>query len=195
MKQEILDLLHSNIAERSVGASTARGMPKGTVATARAYLARLDLSRFSVTTEKAFQVLLDRRTQYLVKKLVNNHPAPKAQYWGRARKFLNIFLRDVLYNKYLRAAYKLDKIERWLEVPLDSHVAHGLRREAGGHELPRFTGLKGLHSHNNTRYQKFASSVAKKKDIQRRVHLDLLYWRRAAIAAKKKPKRKSKRPR
>ncbi len=140
MKEEILDLLHRRIAGTSVGASTARGMgPKGTIPAARAYLAGLQLSRFSVESEKEFRAVLNRTTRTYVKRL------PKgAQYWGPARKFMNIFLRGVVYNKYLCAAYQLSQIEPWLEVPLDSHVAKGLRQEDGGKVLPRWKTVIGL---------------------------------------------------
>jgi hypothetical protein len=99
MNKELLNLLHRRIAGTSVGASTARGMgPKGTIAAARAYLAGLHVSRFSVSSANEFRVVLNRATRVFVKKL------PKgAQHWGPARKFLNIFLRGVLYNKYLCA--------------------------------------------------------------------------------------------
>jgi hypothetical protein len=99
------------------------------------------------------------------------------QHWGSARKYLNIFLRDVAYNKYLYRAYKLSAIGPWLEVPLDSHVAGGLREEQGGAVLPRWTTVIGLDATTSATYQKFAFQVAKSKGFDR-VHLDLLYWRR-----------------
>lgn len=178
MNKEILNLLHRRIASTSVGSSTARGMgPKGTIAAARAYLAALDLSRFSVRSEEEFRIVLNCATRTYVEKLPTG-----AQYWGTARKFLNIFLRGVVYNKYLCAAYKLSAIERWLELPLDSHVAEGLRGENGGKALPRWRTVIGLDARTNTRYQQFASEVAAEKEIYR-IHLDLLYWRRADPSA------------
>jgi len=180
MNQEILDLLHRRIAGTSVGASTARRMgPKGAIAAARSYLAGLDISRFSVSSEEEFQAVLNRATRAHVKKLPTG-----AQYWGPARKFMNIFLRNLLYNKYLCAAYQLSHIEPWLEVPLDSHVAKGLRGENGGKQLPRWKTVIGLDARTNSKYQRFATNVAAEKGIYR-VHLDLLYWRRPATAANK----------
>ena len=172
MNEELLKLLQRRIAGTSVGPSTARGMgPKGTVAAARSYLAELNLPRFSVQTENEFKTILNRTTRTYVKKL------PKgSQYWGSARKFLNIFLRGVIYNKYLCSAYEIPHIEPWLEVPLDSHVAKGLRRERGGKKLPRWRTVIGLDARTNTKYQQFACKVAAEKGIHR-VHLDLLYWR------------------
>jgi hypothetical protein len=185
MNKELLDLLHRRIAGTSVGASTARGMsPRGTIAAARNYLAGLDLSRFSVQSEKEFRGLLNRATRAYVKKLPVG-----AQCWGPARKFLNIFLRGVVYNKYLCAAYELGQIEPWLEVPLDSHVAKGLKGEDGGNKLPRWQTVVGLDADTRRRYQLFASQVAAKRGVCR-IHLDLLYWRRQGEAANKRRTRK-----
>lgn len=41
---------------------------------------------------------------------------------------MNIFLRDCFYNAYLRDAYGLAVAEPWFEVPLDSVVAEGLKK-------------------------------------------------------------------
>jgi hypothetical protein len=100
-----------------------------------------------------------------------------AQHWGPARKFLNIFLRGVVYNRYLCDEYALAGIVPWLEVPLDSHVALGLRSEPGGLSLPRWKTVKGLDPTTSKRYQDFAADTAARIGCER-VHLDLLYWRR-----------------
>ena len=184
MNKELLNLLHTRVANTSVGASTARGMgPKGTVKAASDYLARLDLRRFSVQSEKEFRRLLNRVTRAYIKKL----PAG-AQRWGPARKFLNIFLRDVTYNKYLCSAYGLEHIEPWLEVPLDSHVANGLWKEDGGKDLPRWKTVIGLDARMSNKYQQFAANVAAKKGIFR-VHLDIYYWRHPHEAVSKSHQR------
>ena len=101
--------------------------PKGTIEVARQYLASLDLQRFSVKTEREFRVVLNRTTRAYLTKL----PA-EGRHWGAARKFLNIFLRGVVYDRFLCEEYDLYRIEPWLEVPLDSHVAKGLKAESGG---------------------------------------------------------------
>jgi hypothetical protein len=102
----------------------------------------------------------------------------KAQHWGACRKFLNIFLRGVVYQKYLVEHYDLHHVEPWLEVPLDSHVAKRLRREPGGRKaVPPWRTVIGLDARTNTKYQKFASEVAARRGIDR-VHLDVIYWRR-----------------
>jgi hypothetical protein len=161
MNKEFIELLHIRIAKTSVGASTARRMgPKGTVVAARNYLGNLELSRFSVSTEKQFKSVMNRTTSAYVKKLPEG-----AQHWGAARKFLNIFLRDIVYNKYLCKKYRLSQIEPWLEVPLDSTVGKGLRCELGGQVLPKWRTVIGMDFSTNKRVL--------------RIHLDLRYWRRS----------------
>lgn len=180
MNEEYLKLLQRNTAKKSVSASTARRMgPEGTIDAARDFLANIDLSRFQTLNEKDFRNILEQVTCECIKELPQT-----AQHWGSARKFLNIFLRDVVYNKYLCEAYKLDAIEPWLEVPLDRQVTSALRKVADGHNLPRLESVIRLDSATNRTYQEFASAVANKDGVLR-VHLDLKYWRPTQPKAKK----------
>ena len=178
MNTELITALLRRTASISVGPSTARNMgPRGTVGAARDYLAGLDLRKFNKKTEKEFLASLNAATVAFVKHLPSG-----AKRWGSARKFLNIFLREVIYNRFLCEHYNLYCIEPWLELPLDSHVAEGLREESGGHSLPRWKTVIGLDSETNHQYQELAAKVAKTKNIHR-VHLDVLYWRREFVAA------------
>ena len=173
MKEKFMRALHRRTASTSVGPSTARGMgPKGTIFAARDYLANLDLKIFNKQTENDFLKSLNEVTQSFLKKLPSG-----AQNWGAARKFLNIFLRGIIYNRFLCEKYDLYHIEPWLELPLDSHVANGLRSEQGGRSLPRWKTVIGLDNKTSQQYQNFASEVAKKEGVSR-VHLDLIYYRR-----------------
>ena len=173
MNEETRNLLHWRIASTSIGPSTARNMgPPGTIRAAQDFLAGLDLSRFAVGSEAKFRGLLDDATHDLTACLPLG-----AQNWGPARKFLNIFLRGVVYNKYLCSFHDLDPIEGWLEVPLDKEVARGLRDEVGGDELPLWMTVKRLEPHESSIYQTFAAVIAADKGIYR-VHLDLYYWRK-----------------
>src|SRR5262245_190755 len=119
MRPELIRALHRRIANTSIGPSTARRMgPVGTIAAARAFLTDLSLPRFQCTSTAGFERTLDQITGEFMASLPRG-----ARYWGSARKFLNIFLRSVVYNRYLYDEFKLGKIVPWLEVPLDSHVA------------------------------------------------------------------------
>lgn len=169
---KFLELQQRRLANTSVGPSTVRGMgPGGTVDAARNYLAGIDLSQLAQDSERAFSKRLDRATDEMVRTLPRG-----ARHWGMARKLLNIFLRGATYNRFLCEAYDLQKCDPWLEVPLDSHVALGLRGEKHGDTLPRWKTVIGLTQVISHQYQAFAATVAKEKGIHR-VHLDLLYWR------------------
>jgi len=178
MNKELIDVLRRRIASTSVGPSTARGMgPKGTIKAAREYLASFDLAKFAKKTERAFQAKLNQATLRFM-----NHLPQGAKHWGAARKFLNIFLRGAVYHRFLCEYYNLYRTERWLELPLDSHVAKGLRGEDGGKLLPRWRTVIRLDRKTNQRYQEFATGVARRIDTYR-VHLDILYWRREFVVA------------
>jgi hypothetical protein len=99
-----------------------------------------------------------------------------AQHWGTARKCLNIYLRDVLYNRFLCEHFRLSKLEKLLEIPLDSEVARGLRAEPEGAMLPKWRTIKGLDRATIALYQKSAVAVAKRVGTDA-VHLDVVYWR------------------
>ena len=174
MNDKFIKLVRKRVASTSIGASTARGMgPKETIQNARRFLMNLDLRAFAnAKNQSSFQELLDNVTDKFRRSL------PKGgQHWGSSRKFLNIFLRDAFYNRYLYGVYKLRKIEPWLEVPLDRNVADGLHSEPGGKLLPSWKTVIGVDQQANKLYQEFALNIAKKKGI-RRVHLDLWYWRK-----------------
>jgi hypothetical protein len=178
MNNKLINVLRRRQASTSVGPSTARKMgPKGTINAAREYLASLKLERFAKKTEREFRTVLDQATSRFLRHLPRG-----AKHWGAARKFLNIFLRGAVYNRFLCERYDLYRIERWLELPLDSHVAKGLRNEKGGDDLPRWKTVIGLDSDMNQVYQEFAARVAKRKNTYR-VHLDVLYWRNEFVAA------------
>jgi hypothetical protein len=151
--------------------------PKGTIKSAREYLAGLDLATFEKKTESDFLAALDEATLRFTEYLPRG-----GRHWGAARKFLNIFLRSAVYNRFLCEHYNLYRIEPWLEVPLDSQVAKELHNEEGGKLLPQWNTVIGLKKETSQRYQNFAAEVAKRKKTYR-VHLDVLYWRRHFVAA------------
>ncbi|TCG01090.1 hypothetical protein BZM26_10100 [Paraburkholderia strydomiana] len=171
MDKHTLKLLTARIGRTAVGASTAHNMgPAGTVKAAREFLQELDLRAFRVRTEAAFLKRLDAKTNDLAASL-----PPSAQHWGSARKFLNIFIRNCAYNRFVCEEFGLDALEPWTEVPLDSHVATGLKGEQEGAHLRRWESVVGLTRINSDALQAVALAVAKRKGINR-VHLDVHYW-------------------
>jgi len=151
--------------------------PAGTIGAARLFLKKVDMGMLSSTAPENFHVYLDAQTDEFLQAL-----PPGAQFWGSARKFLNIFLRDVIYSRHLCEAWPLKHLESVLEVPLDSHVALDLIAEPEGKDLPRWKTVIGLTPDVNAKFQNVASAVARRSGFAR-IHLDAIYWRRRANQA------------
>jgi len=177
MKDDIIPMLIKNQASSSVGSSTLRGMGKRIAQQARESLMTIDPRKYSnASTEHQFLTLLESDT----KKIMKSFSYDNRKNWGAARKVLNIFLRNLTYNKYTCKARKLAHIEKWLEVPLDSNVAKGLRttqiKTGLEPKLLPWKSIKGLEKEESNNYQIVASKIAKKKRLNR-VDLDICYWR------------------
>lgn len=171
-----ISTLRRRTASAAIGASTIRRMgPKGTVKRARAFLAGLNLTQFQVDSKREFAQALNSATDSFLSALPR-----KARYWGLARKLLNIFLRDAAYNRYLSQRFALWSVERWMEVPLDSHVGKQLCASAAGKDLPPWKTVIGLESETSAKFQKVATTVARQMGVTR-VDLDVYYWRSPAM--------------
>ncbi len=176
MNPKTIEYLRRLTAELAIGNSTLRnqGSP-GVAKTARGFLAKLDLKSFSVSSQEHFAKALDRATENLVQALPDG-----ARNWGTARKALNIFLRDCLYNQFLCAYFAISQIHPWLEVPLDCYVAKGLRGTSVSNRLPKWTTITGLEHEPSAQYQQVAGKVAEKIGCNR-VDLDIYLWREVGI--------------
>ena len=168
--KDFINTLQRKVALTAVGPSALRGQGKGVLHAAQDFLADISLARVPKSSVKRFQLWLDRQTELLLDIFpIKNRP------WGAARKAINLFLRDALYNQYLSEQFKLQSIESWLEVPLDSAVAKGLKLQGNRGELPQWPGLKNLEPDISEGFQVFASKQASLKGIAR-VHLDMYLW-------------------
>ena len=166
-----LRAIEHKIADGAIGPSVLRGQGvPGMARAAQEYLRTLPLTPFGVRDETRFRQSLDDATRELQARFPRG-----ARRWGAARKALNIFLRESLYNTYLITAYQLDRAESQLELPLDSFVASGLRELDETRSLPRWPLLKGLNPETSDAYQDVATALATKRKIAR-VHLDLELW-------------------
>ena len=176
--------LYRRIAQIAVGASAIRNQgkkgDKGLIKSCRDYFENeIDLTEFfnSLSSNEAYKTFLTTHTN----DLANLFPLT-ARSWGAARKGLNLFLRDLTYNKYFADKFDLptdfdqnnDKLKN-LEVPLDKDVAKGLRKHYK-RQLPKWNGIKHLTPDSSDEYQAKAMELASEKNIAR-VHLDLEFWR------------------
>jgi len=158
------------VAVTAIGPSALRGQGKGVLKVCQEYLASLSLARIPRSREARFREWLNRHTERLLDQL-----PVRARPWGAARKAINLFLRDALYNQYLNRCYRIRSVETWLEIALDSAVARGLKVEAGRGALPQWPGLKNLTPEVSDRFQEHASYHAELLGL-RRVHLDMYLW-------------------
>jgi len=169
-KKNFIVTLQRQVAVTAVGPSALRGQGKGVLGASQYFLAQLSLARLPKSNAKRFRAWLDRQTEELLDVLpVKNRP------WGAARKAINLFLRDALYNQYLCSYFQLQSVEPWLEIPLDSAVARGLKSHGKRGGLPQWPGLKNLRADVSDRFQDFATLYAEQEDIER-VHLDIYLW-------------------
>ena len=169
--KEFLDILLMRTVEAAIGPSALRNQGSGNViGRTRQFLGHISYEQFVTDRKVQFQRELDKQTRLLV----GNLPE-RARNWGAARKALNLMLRDILYNQYLQKEYQFNRIEKFLELPLDQFVAKGIIHDSTD-ELPKWRGIKYLTETDNDRYQNAASVIAAAKKIQR-IHLDVYYWR------------------
>jgi len=166
-RHQFLQAQQSRTARIAVGASAARSNPKGTVAAARAHLRALDMRR--MRSPSTFGAFLNAETRRLQRAL------PRRSSWGFARKALNIFFRDCLYNTYLTKRYDLSRFQAVLEIPLDSITAAAIRRSVGRRSLPKWGGVRGLTPRVSKQYQVAARQIARMAGTAA-VHLDSIFW-------------------
>ena len=102
-ERRLIEALQARVARVAIGPSSMRGAgAPGVVEAARTYLRTLSLADFGIEDPTLFRNRLDATTEALLRRL------PKAgRRWGRARKGVNIFLRDCLYTSYLRDPFRL----------------------------------------------------------------------------------------
>jgi len=176
----LLQALQSQLARAVTEPSTVRGKGNsGVAAAARAYLTQLDLAKLGADPE-GFPVLLNKRTGSLLKTFAGE----ARERWGLARKILNLFLRDAVYNVHLRTAYRLAALEPHLELPLDGETASRVRREYRKlqkarpdlPDLPKWSGPFALTPQESHAHQRAALEVAQAYGLPARIHLDAFFW-------------------
>jgi len=178
--KKFLAAVHEFTAIQAVGPSAVRGQPKGTLETIRAYLGRLHLDRLAGMDRIDYARWLDVHTRHLQQKLQPLQKKSRGQekQWGVARKAINLFIRSCLYNKYLSTEFRLTRVQRHMEIPLDSAVARGLRKRARAERrrLPPWQGLIELESEASRQFQDFAEEYARDEELPGRVLLDTYLW-------------------
>ena len=180
-KTEFEKKLYRRIAQVSIGASAIRNQGgSGLIKIFRDYFENeINPSTFfkALPKKKSYRNYLDYHTDQILIRF------PKgAKSWGGARKGLNLFLRDFVYNGYFGNKYnvpteysELNSFIKYLEVPLDKEVAQGIIQDCQN-EKPKWTNIRRLTPEISEIFQEQADIIANQKGTAR-VNLDLIYWR------------------
>jgi hypothetical protein len=177
---EFIESVRNRLINISVGASALRNQgASGIVEKSRSYFRNnIELSRFfDKLPKKTFDKYLDEHTNLLLL----DYPK-KGKSWGAARKALNLYFRELVYNKFICDYYRVPKAKKKyhdfilnLEVPLDKDVAMGIKKNSLDSTL-KWIGIRNLDKETSSLFQEAAEIIAKQQGIAR-VHLDLNYWR------------------
>jgi hypothetical protein len=165
---DFLQTMQKFVATSAIGVSALRNQGKGSLQAVRSALASMHLSPLKNMEQVEYRKWLDGATDWLL-----THWPGTGRPWGAARKSVNLFMRDALYNQYLNGEHNIDHVEKWMEIALDSKVSEGLRNRFP--ELPSWLGLKHLRQRVSDQYQDCAQQLADKQGISR-VHLDIWLW-------------------
>lgn len=172
--------IHKRISIISIGASALRNQgASGIIKIARDYFFQIDIDEFvsALETKSTYNLFLNEHTENLISNFPEN-----GKSWGAARKGLNLFFREIAYNKFFSDYYDFprDFVEfnekfNFLEVPLDRDVALGIYNETDMN-LPKWKSIKTLNQKSSDLYQVAANKIAESEKTAR-VNLDLKYWR------------------
>lgn len=181
----------------SIGTSAVRNQGNGIAQPIRAALiATLSIDKLMNTLQRpgatAFNNYLEELTDGVtgLKGISNNGNRAGHVKWGTARKCVNLVFRTIVYNGFIWQRYgiraedfKANGIMRKLELPLDSYVIKGIRKDCEQYKIsfdrkryPNFS-IIGLDKEEaSSYYQNKASEIAHAKNICR-IRLDEGYWR------------------
>jgi hypothetical protein len=194
-----LGLLKRMLINSSVGTSAVRSQGNGIAEPIREKLKKEILFDEFFSTLKSdnpglFKNYLNKLTNKIhgMSGESNNDKEPGKVEWGTARKCINMVLRSVVYNGFIWTEYELKKsdfgpdgIMNKLELPLDSHVVAGIKKDCRKYDIEFATkkystfsivGLNKKDNHESLYYQSKALLIAARRQVCR-IDLDLYYWR------------------
>jgi len=173
-RSEWIEFVSGHLAMSSVGSSTLRSQVNaGGAEAARNFLKNgISLTNLENINERDFSKFLNKKTQALSKYLLR--PDNGQPNFGAARKVINIFLRHCAMNKDLHREFKLDTVEQFFEVPLDSYVVAGIDANNGSNFSRGFT-IRNLTPKLNSDIQSAAMEIARRRKLHR-YELDVLFW-------------------
>ncbi|MGN6602414.1 MAG: hypothetical protein ACTHK8_08165 [Ginsengibacter sp.] len=191
-----LEKLRIMLINSSIGISAVRNQGNGIVEPIRRKLEKIFFfdeffEKLKSPNVQDLKRYLDKITGKItgVRGISNNKNPPDIVKRGTARKCVNLLFRSVVYNGFMWESYKLKDSDfihgglmDKLELPLDTHVANGIKRdckrygiEFNKNEFPSFT-IISSNRRTNRYYQDRAVEIGAKRNLCR-IDLDLYYWR------------------
>ena len=174
-KEPLEKRLQKRTAYLSISRSALRNQgAKGLVKVSREFAAEVNLKIMAEKwNKKRYSPYLDQMTELLMRR----YPKDARTNFGAARKALNLFFRDTVYNRVFTTAFGLSTSKSHLsqlELPLDSYTIKGLAKSFP--ELKReWSGIKYLKPGLSEIFQQKAAQIAARNGLVR-VELDVFYW-------------------
>lgn len=171
MNEEYIIKLKFRLIRISVSASSTRNqIGAGKINNIRCAINNLlSLNRLNALTDDPleFRKMLNYVTNILVAKTQIK--------WGTSRKLINICLREIVYNTYLREYLKLKEKDLFkLEVPIDSHTYKYLVDQNNFSKF-RWNGIINVSKKDHLAFQKSYFDLALRNKIAA-IHLDIDAW-------------------
>ena len=118
------------VATSAIGVSALRNQGKGAHQAVRTALASMHLSPVKDMGQAEYRKWLDGATNWLLTQWPGT-----GRPWGAARKSVNLFMRDALYNQYLNAEHDIGHVENWPDAKVNE-IDHRSGSEAV-HQVPQ----------------------------------------------------------
>ena len=178
--QELIEHLINHTSNLAISSSTLRNQgAKGIITAARKFLREMKLQEMTEAFNTMhYATFLDKETNKLIAIFSKLYDDKSFRNFGAARKSINIFARDVFYNKIFIEHYKINQGRKHysqLELPLDSYTTKGILKSHPDLKS-HWNGIKYLTPDDNIILQTAATKIADSKKINR-IELDIIWWR------------------
>jgi hypothetical protein len=173
-EKNILSRIHIRLALVNIGGNTLRSYPEGTKEKIRIFLCE------EIKPSEVKKALQNEQDYLCYIKFKTDLLTIVVQNWGISRKAINMFLRDMIYNKeYSDYLFSKNEENRKLAVtfmhpPIDSMVVKELQKI--NNKLPGWTNYNALQ----TSYEKYIEHLKNQSPLDL-LNSDLIYWNKHII--------------
>ncbi len=177
--EKIINLIQERLAYSTMNIRVFRNQGRGKVEKAWRFMKSLNLKLLTKESERGVEKEYSSYCNRTLHRLQKKFHKQNSNTFGIATKALNIFLIECYLNKELNKEYKLERIKKFLEVPIDSKVAKFLKKKYKF--LPTFKSIKCLNNATYFAYQERAKFHAQNffpKEYAFGFYIDLVAWRK-----------------